>query len=50
MFTLKKLRTSFAKSHLWKLYNKLKDHATVNMDEEELESHRETLRFIQRDL
>jgi hypothetical protein len=50
MSTLKKLRTSFAKVQLGKRYNDLKDRFTVNMDEEELESHREALRLIQRDV
>jgi hypothetical protein len=50
MSTLKKLRTSFAKVQLGKRYNDLKDRFTANMDEEELESHREALRLIQRDL
>jgi hypothetical protein len=50
MSTLKKLTTTFAKVRMWKQYNKLKDRSTVNMDEEELESHRAALRLIQRDL
>jgi hypothetical protein len=48
--TLKKLSISFAKAQLWKQYNKLNDRSTVNIDEEELESHREALKLIQRDL
>jgi hypothetical protein len=48
--TLKKLSISFAKVQLWKQYNKLNDRSTVNIDEEELESHREALKLIQRDL
>jgi hypothetical protein len=35
---------------MWKKYNKLKNRSTVNIEEEELESHREALIFIQRDL
>jgi hypothetical protein len=50
MSTLKKLNTSFAKAQMWKQYNKLKDHSTVNMNEEKLESHHEALRLIQKDL
>jgi hypothetical protein len=50
MSTLKKLSTSFAKLHLWKQWNKLKDRFTVNMDMEELKVHRETLQLIQKDL
>jgi hypothetical protein len=50
MSTLKKLNISFAKAQIWKQYNKLRDRSTVNMDEEQLESHRETLRLIERDL
>jgi hypothetical protein len=46
MFTLKKLSTSFTKAELWKQWNKLKDHSTTNMDEEELKIHRETLQLI----
>jgi hypothetical protein len=36
MSTLKKLSTSFAKAQLWRQWNKLKEHSTVNMGEEEL--------------
>jgi hypothetical protein len=50
MATLKKLSTSFAKTQMWKQYNKLRDCFTVNMDEEKLERYREALRFIERDL
>jgi hypothetical protein len=50
MSTLKKLRTSFGKAQLWKQYNKLKYRSTMNMDNEELESHHEALKLIQRDL
>jgi hypothetical protein len=48
--TLKKLSTSFAKVQLWKQWRKLKDRSTANMHEEELETHREVVRLIQRDL
>jgi hypothetical protein len=48
--TLKKSSTSFAKAQLWKHCNKLKEYSTVNMDEEELQIHREALRLIQKDL
>jgi hypothetical protein len=48
--TLKKLSTSFAKVQLWKQWRKLKDRSTANMHEEELETHREAVRLIQRDL
>jgi hypothetical protein len=50
MPTLKKLSISFAKAQLWKQWNKLKDHSTVNMDEKELKIHREALQLIQKDL
>jgi hypothetical protein len=40
MSTFKKLSTSFAKVQMWRQYNKFWDRSTVNMDEEELESHR----------
>jgi hypothetical protein len=50
MSTIKKLNTSFAKAQMWKQYNKLCDRSTVNMDDETLESHREALRLIERDL
>jgi hypothetical protein len=46
MSTLKKLSISFAKAQLWKQYNKFRDRPIVNMDEEELESHRQALRLI----
>jgi hypothetical protein len=39
MPTLKKLSTSFAKAQMWKQYNKLQNHSTMNMDEEALENH-----------
>jgi hypothetical protein len=50
MFTLKKLSTSFSKAQMWKQYNKLRDRSTVNMNSEELTSHREALRLIEKDL
>jgi hypothetical protein len=50
MFTLKKLSTLFTKAQLWKQYNKLQYRSTVNMDDKELMSHRETLRLIEKDL
>jgi hypothetical protein len=50
MSTLKKLITSFAKVRLWKQWNKLKDHSTANMDEEDLQTHREALKLIQKEL
>jgi hypothetical protein len=31
-------------------YNKLRNHSTANMDDEELMSHREALRLIENDL
>jgi hypothetical protein len=46
MSILNKLSTSFVKSQLWKQYNKLKYRSIVNMDGEELESHRDALRLI----
>jgi hypothetical protein len=46
MSTLKKLITSFAKTQLWKQWNKIKDRSTTNMDEKELETHCEALRLI----
>jgi hypothetical protein len=50
MFTLEKLITSFAKSQLWKQYNKLNYRSIVNIVEKELENHRVPLRIIQTDL
>jgi hypothetical protein len=50
MFTLKKLSTSFSKAQMWKQYNKLRGRSTVNMNGEELTSHREALRLIEKDL
>jgi hypothetical protein len=50
MSTLKMLITSFAKAQMWKQYNKLWDRSTANMDDEALESYREALRLIERDL
>jgi hypothetical protein len=50
MSTLKKLSTSFTKVQMWKQYNKLQDCSTVNMDDEELVSHRESLRLIEKGL
>jgi hypothetical protein len=47
MSTLKKLSTQFAKVQLW---NKLKERSTMDMDEEELQTHRESLKLIQKDL
>jgi hypothetical protein len=35
---------------MWKQYNKLRDCSTANMDDEELASHRETQRLIEKDL
>jgi hypothetical protein len=46
MSTLKRLSTSFANAQLWKLWNKLKNRSTANMDEEELKIHHETLQLI----
>jgi hypothetical protein len=46
MSTLKKLSISFAKAQLWKQYNKFRDRPIMNMDEEELKSHRQALRLI----
>jgi hypothetical protein len=50
MSTLEKLRISFAKVQLWKQWNKLKECSTTNMDEEEVQTHREAFRLIQKDL
>jgi hypothetical protein len=50
MSTLKKLSTSFTKAQMWKQYNKFWNRSTVNMDDEELTSHREALRLIEKDL
>jgi hypothetical protein len=50
MSTLKKLSTSFTKAQMWKQHNKLWDRSTVNMYNEELMSHREALRLIEKDL
>jgi hypothetical protein len=48
--TLMKLSTSFTKAQMWKQYNKFCDRSTVNMDAEELASHREAMRLIENDL
>jgi hypothetical protein len=48
--TLKKLSTIFTKAQMWKKYNKLRNCSTMNMDTEELASHRETIRLIEIDL
>jgi hypothetical protein len=50
MSTLKKLSISITKAQMWKQYNKLWYRSIVDMDEETLVSHRETLRLIERDL
>jgi hypothetical protein len=50
MSTLKKLDTSFTRAQMWKQYNKLCEVSTVDMDAEELTSHREALRLIKKDL
>jgi hypothetical protein len=48
MSTMKKLSTAFAKTQLWKLWNKLKERSTANIDEEELQNHRVDLRLIEK--
>jgi hypothetical protein len=48
--TLKKLSSSFTKTQMWKQYNKFWDRSITNIDDEELVSHRETLRLIEKDL
>jgi hypothetical protein len=48
--TLKKLGTSFTMAQMWKQYNKLRTVNTVDMDAEELTTHREALRLIKNDL
>jgi hypothetical protein len=50
MSTLKNLITSFVKTQMWKQDNKLNDRSTVNMDDEDLESHHEAVRLIKIDL
>jgi hypothetical protein len=50
MSTLKKLDTSFTRVQTWKQYKKLHAVNTVDMDAEELTSHREALRLIKKDL
>jgi hypothetical protein len=50
MSTLKKLGTSFTRTHMWKQYNKLREANTMGMDTEELMSHWEALRLIKKDL
>jgi hypothetical protein len=50
MSTLKKLNTSFAKAQLWKQCNKFKERSTIDMDGEELQTHREAFGLIQKDL
>jgi hypothetical protein len=49
MSTLKRLGTSFAKVQLWKQWNKLKDHSTANMEEEELKNHHLALKLLEKD-
>jgi hypothetical protein len=46
MSTLKKLVTSFTRAQIWKQYNKLRAASTVDMDVEELATHREPLRLL----
>jgi hypothetical protein len=50
MFTLKKLDTSFTRAQMWKQYSKLRTANTMNMDVEELVTHREVMRLIKKDL
>jgi hypothetical protein len=50
MSTLKKLCTSFTRAQIWKQCNKLCTVNTVDMDAEELVTHREALRLIKNDL
>jgi hypothetical protein len=50
MSTLNKLSTSFTKTRMLKQYNNLRNRSTINMDDEELTSHRETLRLIEKGL
>jgi hypothetical protein len=50
MSTLKKLDVSFTRAQMWKQYNKFHEANTVDMDVEELVSHREALRLIKKDL
>jgi hypothetical protein len=50
MSTLKKLDISLTMAQMWKQYNKLHETNTVDMDVEELMSHREVLKLIKKDL
>jgi hypothetical protein len=50
MPTLKKLGISFTRVQIRKQYNKLHKANTMDMDAEELASHREALRLIKKDL
>jgi hypothetical protein len=50
MSTLKKWSTSFIKVYIWKQYNKLWNRSTMNVDDQELASHRDALRLIEKDL
>jgi hypothetical protein len=50
MSTLKKLDVSFTRAQMWKQYNKFHEANTVDMDAEELMSHREALKLIKKDL
>jgi hypothetical protein len=50
MSNLKKLDTSLSRAQMWNQYNKLRKANTVNMDAEELMTHREALRLIKNDL
>jgi hypothetical protein len=48
MSTIKKLDISFTRVQMWKQYNKLCETNTVDMNVEELMSHRDLLRFIKK--
>jgi hypothetical protein len=50
MSTVNKLVISFNMAQMWKQYNKLHEVNTVDMDVEELVSHRDALRLIKKDL
>jgi hypothetical protein len=49
MSPVKKLVTSFIRTHMWKQYNKLREANTTDMYVEKLMSHRKTLRVIKKD-
>jgi hypothetical protein len=50
MSTSQKLGTSFTRAQMWKQYNNLRTANTMDMDAEELVTHREAMRLIKKGL